>query len=550
MSAVEIIDLNQIEKDNTKQNVCAYARVSTTKELQATSLALQVETYTKLITEKPEWNFSGVFYDVGKSGTDTKHRTQFNQMIELAKAGGIDLIITKSISRFARNTVDCLKIIQDLKRHKVEVWFEKENISSFDPKVELTMTIYASVAEEESKINSENTLWGVKKRFEDGVVPMVTSKVLGYKRDKNNNIIVDDKEAKIVRKIFNLYARGYSFYYIAEKLNEAGHKTKYKNLPYKKGAVRGILINEKYTGNALLQKSKRKKVGSRIGEKNQQTHPKYYVENSHPKIITKALWDKVHTIRNKRMMKYNHTTDIVKLKERAKHKSIYSGFVQCGVCNKNYHFKVNNKKEKWATETLICASNREKKTCKNDALFVKTFENQLLSHINDMIKNKYEFLNTLHEVLVSHPEIRKLNIDNHTLEDKLDEVNEHIKSLVSIDSEFEVKVLEELKERKASIETALTANRNKLLTSHNVETKLKQYKQLLKDYKKPISNLTDFPFKAFFDKAIVYSRDYIDFVLNPFHTDEDKITYSFSELMTDYTIRKTTHQSISKVICI
>lgn len=273
------------------------------------------------------------------------------------------------------------------------------------------------------------------------------------------------------------------------------------------------------------------------------------MENSHPKIITKSLWDKVHAIRNQRMMKYNHTTDIVKLKERAKHKSIYSGFVQCSVCGKNYHFKVNNKKEKWATETLICASNREKKTCKNDALFVKTFENQLLSHINNMIRNKYEFLNTLHEVLVSHPEIRKLKIDINSLEDKLDEVNEHIKSLVSIDTEFERKVLDGLKERKASLEADLTANRNKLLTSHNVETKLKQYKLLLKDYKKPKATLNDFPFKVFFDKAIVYSRDRLEFILNPFNTVGDNYIYSFPEIITTYTIRKTTQESISKVSC-
>jgi hypothetical protein len=166
-----------------------------------------------------------------------------------------------------------------------------------------------------------------------------------------------------------------------------------------------------------------------------------------------------------------------------------------------------------------------------------------------MIRNKYEFLNTLHEVLISHPEIRKLNIDNHTLEDKLDEVNEHIKSLVSIDSEFERKILEELKGIKESLQANLTANRNKLLTSHNVETKLKQYKLLLKDFKKPISSLSDFPFKAFFDKALVYSRDRLEFILNPFNTDGDKCIYSFPEIMTTYTIRKTSHESISKVSC-
>jgi DNA invertase Pin-like site-specific DNA recombinase len=162
MNAVEIIDFNKLESKDKLKNVCAYARVSTKKELQETSLDLQVETYTKMIMENPEWNFVGVYSDVGKSGTDTKFREQFNQMIELAVAGGIDLIITKSISRFARNTIDCLNIIQELKRHNIEVWFEKENISSFDPKVELTITIYASVAEEESKINSENTTKEIK----------------------------------------------------------------------------------------------------------------------------------------------------------------------------------------------------------------------------------------------------------------------------------------------------------------------------------------------------------------------------------------------------
>ncbi|MBI9010449.1 MAG: recombinase family protein, partial [Tenericutes bacterium] len=223
MNAVEIIDFNKIEEQDRLKNVCAYARVSTKKELQETSLDLQVETYTKMIMENPEWNFVGVYSDVGKSGTDTKYREQFNQMIELAVAGGIDLIITKSISRFARNTIDCLNIIQELKRHNIEVWFEKENISSFDPKVELTITIYASVAEEESKINSENSLWGVKKRFEDGIVPMVTSRVLGYKRDKKGEIAIDEDEAKIVRKVFTLYSKGYSQGYIAEELNKEGY---------------------------------------------------------------------------------------------------------------------------------------------------------------------------------------------------------------------------------------------------------------------------------------------------------------------------------------
>ena len=549
MNAVEIIDFNKLESKDKLKNVCAYARVSTKKELQETSLDLQVETYTKMIMDNPEWNFVGVYSDVGKSGTDTKYREQFNQMIELAVAGGIDLIITKSVSRFARNTIDCLNIIQELKRHNIEVWFEKENISSFDPKVELTITIYASVAEEESKINSENTKWGVKKRFEDGIVPMVTSKVLGYKRDQKGNIAVDEDEAKIVRRVFNLYSKGYSQGYIAEELNKEGHITKHYNLPYSSGTIRGILNNEKYTGNALLQKSIRRRVGDKTGEKNQQTHPKYYVENSHPKIITKALWDKVQSIKAQRMMKYNHTTDILELKRRAKNRSIYSGFVECSVCGKNYHYKVNNKREKWATEILICSSNREKKTCENDSLFVETFDEQLLSQINYIIKNKYEFLNKLNEVLTSHPEIRELNIEINTLEDKLDEIHHQIKSLALLEGDFETIVLDRLKTQKTDIEMNLTANRNKLLTSHNIESKIKHYKLLLKEYKKPIDDLSEFPFQDLFDKALVNERNDIEFILNPFNTLSSNSTYSFPEIITPYKIRKTLFETTSKISC-
>jgi len=550
MNAVEIIDFNQIENQSKQRNVCAYARVSTTKELQETSLELQIETYTKMIIENHEWNFVGVYSDVGKSGTDIKHREQFNQMIVLAEAGGIDLIITKSISRFARNTVDCLSVIQDLKRDNVEVWFEKENISSFDPKVELTITIYASVAEEESRINSQNTLWGVKKRFEDGHVPMVTSKVLGYKRNKKGEIAVDENEAKIIRRIYNLYSKGYSQRFIANNLNEDGLITKHYNLPYSSRTIKGILNNEKYTGNALLQKSKRKFVGDRTGEKNQITHPKYYVENSHPKIITKALWDRVQTIKKQRMIKYNHTTDIRELKRVAKSRSIYSGFVKCAVCGKNYHFKVNNKRQKWATGILICSSNREKKICVNDSLFVKTFDKIMISHINHIIQNKYEFLNTLNEVYTSHPEIRELNIEIATLEDKLDEIHNQIKSLANLEDEYEKLVLEEIINQKTSIELALTAKRNKQLTSHNTETKITHFKLLIKSYKKPIEELTEFPFKDLFAKVLVNDRNDIELILNPFQTINTNSIFSFPKIITPYTIRKTRDETTSKISCL
>jgi len=259
--------------------------------------------------------------------------------------------------------------------------------------------------------------------------------------------------------------------------------------------------------------------------------------------------DKVQSIKAQRMMKYNHTTDILELKKRARNRSIYSGFIECSVCGKNYHYKVNNKREKWATEILICSSNREKKTCENDSLFVETFDEQLLSQINYIIKNKYEFLNKLNEVLTSHPEMRELNIEINTLEDKLDEIHHQIKSLALLEGDFETLVLDRLKTQKSDIEIKLTAYRNKLLTSHNIESKIKHYKLLLKDFKKPIEDQSDFPFKEFFEKTVVNERNDIEIILNPFKTSSTKSVYSFPEIITAYKIRKTLFETTSKISC-
>jgi hypothetical protein len=205
--------------------------------------------------------------------------------------------------------------------------------------------------------------------------------------------------------------------------------------------------------------------------------------------------------------------------------------------------------KKWATEILICSSNREKKTCENDSLFVETFNEQLLTQINYIIKNKYGFLNKLNEVLTSHPEIRQLNIEINSLEDQLDEVHHQIKSLALLEGEFETLVLDQLKKQKSKIEMKLTSSRNKLLTSHNIESKIKHYKLLLKEFKKPIDDLSEFPFQDLFDKVLVNDRNDIEFILNPFKTNTTKSTYSFPEIITPYKIRKTLFESISKISC-
>ncbi|MBI9009689.1 MAG: recombinase family protein [Tenericutes bacterium] len=541
------MDLNSYEKRNRKKNVCAYARVSTFKNLQETSFDLQVETYTKMIQNNLKWNFVGVYADKGKSGTHIIHREQFNFMIELAKAGNIDMIITKSVSRFARNTIDCLSIIQKLKTYSTEVWFEKENLSSFDPKIEFVISVMAGMAEEESRNISENVKWGVRKRFKNGIVPMVTSRVLGYVRDTNKNIIIDKTEAIIVKMIFAMYSEGASQRVIAAHLNSLGFKTKYQNKDWYERAVQGILNNEKYTGNAILQKSARQALGSRIGEKNQNFLPKYYVENSHPAIISQELWDTVHEIKNGKILKYNHTLDKKKLKHKAKYYSEYAEFIECAICGKNYHYKVNNKGTSWETRILICSSNREKKICTNDALFADTFDEILISQINRIIKNKEEFLNTLRNALIAHPAIIQLNTDLAQAQEKLDGIDAKLKELMVSSNELDRDVCGELIPMKQTIQADYIKYKNQLLTTHNISNKIKQFKTLLNGYKIPIKTLTEFPFKELFTKVRVHNRNEIEIILNVLNEPGDSSVFSFPAITTEFLIRKTTH-SIESVI--
>ena len=185
-----------------KKRVAAYARVSTEQDEQQSSYETQVNFYTNYIQSNPDWEFAGIYSDEGISGTNIKHRDGFNRMIKDALSGKIDLILTKSISRFARNTVDSLVTIRKLKEKGIEVYFEKENIYTLDSKGELMLTIMSSIAQEESRSISENVTWGKRKSMADGKVYVARKGFLGYKLDENGNTVIDEAEAKIVREIY------------------------------------------------------------------------------------------------------------------------------------------------------------------------------------------------------------------------------------------------------------------------------------------------------------------------------------------------------------
>jgi DNA invertase Pin-like site-specific DNA recombinase len=387
MNVVEVLDLNKYEDSNRKRNVCAYARVSTLQEKQESSIESQIMHYTELIQQNESYNFMGVFIDHGVSGTSTQYRDQFKMMLQLAETGNLDMIITKSISRFARNTVDCLSSISLLKEYGTEVWFETENISSMDPKIEFVISVIAGMAQEESRIISENITWSYQKRFTNGVTPMNTAKLLGYERDENKQIIINEDEAKVVRLIFELYSNDKSLYDIAKHLSSMGLKTKSGNVNYYEFAVSRILDNEKYTGNALLQKYHVKELGSRIKVRSDGIKQQYYVTNSHPAIITQEKFDKVQLIKQQRMMKYNKTLNRADIKKKQQ-KTKYANLLVCGNCGKHYTHRTNHRGKPYEKSFLICSSNKNKKICPNDSISTDLI-NKITERVMDTInRNK------------------------------------------------------------------------------------------------------------------------------------------------------------------
>lgn len=276
-----------------KRRVAGYARVSTEQEEQQTSYAAQVDYYTKYIQQHGEWEFVKVYTDEGISATNTKHRDGFNQMIADALSGKIDLIITKSVSRFARNTVDSLSTIRKLKEHKVECYFEKENIWTFDGKGELLITIMSSLAQEESRSISENVTWGQRRRFAEGKVSLPYSSFLGYKKGVDGLPEIVPEEAKIIRFIYRSYLDGMTTYGISKELMRRGILSPSGKEKWHASTIESILKNEKYKGAALLQKSfttdfltKKKKI-------NEGEVPQYYIAESHEAIIDPKDFEQV-----------------------------------------------------------------------------------------------------------------------------------------------------------------------------------------------------------------------------------------------------------------
>ncbi len=273
--------------------VVAYCRVSTKQEEQLNSYETQKAYYTDRINAEPNWNLVGIFADKGITGTSVKHREEFKKMIKLCKQGKVDMIITKSISRFARNTVDCLTHTRMLKALGVDVYFEEQGIHSIQPGAEFYITIYGSIAQSESENISANVKWGKAQSAREGKVPFQCKYFLGYQKDKQGQILIVPEEAEVVKLIYRSFLEGDSMYGIKLKLESMGIKTPRGSATWNQALISSILTNEKYIGDVLVNKTYIEDCISRRVKINNGERQQFYIENHHPAIIDRQMFARV-----------------------------------------------------------------------------------------------------------------------------------------------------------------------------------------------------------------------------------------------------------------
>ncbi len=319
------------------KRVAAYCRVSTKQDEQLNSYENQVKHYTERINRESGWKLAGIYADKGITGTSMKKRDEFNKLIRQCKRGKVDMIIVKSISRFARNTLDCIRITRMLREIKVDVYFEEQNLHSIDPASEFYISIYGSIAQSESENISHNVAWGKARSAKEGNVSFSYKSFLGYRKGADGKPEIDSEQAETVRLIYSRFLSGRSLQQIADELTESSIPTPMGKTVWQPGVIQSILSNEKYKGDALLGKTYiedciSKKVRINTGERAQ-----YYVENNHPAIIDADTFAKVQEELARRASK-RKVKQIGTTTEQGKYCGKYAltELLVCGECGTPY----------------------------------------------------------------------------------------------------------------------------------------------------------------------------------------------------------------------
>ena len=395
----EVIKLERtILKPVQRKRAAAYVRVSSGKDAQLHSLSAQISYYNDYIGRRGDWELVGIYADEAMTGTK-ENRPQFQKLLSDCRAGKIDIVIAKSITRLARNTVTLLETARELKILGIDIYFEKENIHTLSTDGELMLTLLASFAQEESRSASENVKWRIRKNFEQGI-PSGGS-MLGY-RFGDGTLQVVPGEAEIVKQIFEDFLSGMGMVSIAKKLNRLNVPTK-SGAPWSKNSVKTILKQDKYTGNLLLQKTYKSDHINKKKMANRGELPMYFVENSHEPIISKEVFDEVQRELESRAQKYVFS-------KPTEQPYLFTGLIRCGLCGGHFFRKLTASGKKYKKKaTWICHTfhNYGKGECPSqripeDILIAKTSE--ILGHDGwsrgELLQNVSEILVPEHNYLV------------------------------------------------------------------------------------------------------------------------------------------------------
>ncbi len=404
------------------KRVAAYARVSTGSDEQLNSIAAQKDYFEKLINKRPDWIFVGIYADEGISGISTKKREAFNRMVNDAMDGKIDLIVTKSLSRFTRNTVDSLNVIRQLKSVNVGVYFEKEDINTLDSKGEFLITLMSSLAEEESRSISENITWGQRKRFADGRYSMPYKQFLGYKKGADGCPEIVEEEAETVKLIYRLCIEGYSASCIAKMLTSANIPSPAGMNTWPKRTIDSILRNEKYKGAALLQKSFTVDFLQKKTKVNEGEVPQYYVENSHPAIIETEEWERVQLELARRKSSGNRTIC----------GSPFSGKIICGDCGEIYGSKVWHSNSQYRRTIWQCNGKfKGEKKCTTPHLYEDDIKDKFIESLSELLTDREALLADGRLILSELSDNAAIDAECDELYEEMDILSGHISKCVT-----------------------------------------------------------------------------------------------------------------------
>lgn len=498
--------------------VCAYCRVSSNSNEQMESFETQVNYYTKYINSRPEWEFANVYADGGISGTGREQRTEFNKLLKDCEHGKIDLIITKSISRFARNTADCLEVVRFLKSLGVAVYFERENINTMDAESELILSVLSSIAQEESRSISENIRWSVQKRFRQGKVRVTTSRFLGYDSDEKGELVINPAEAEIVKRIFREYIAGNSIREIKKGLEGDGVKTATGLAKWPEATLRGILTNEKYYGDALLQKTYTPDNLTHKKKRNKGEVPLYHVKANHEPIISKEEFEQVQKLMAERAAEYGNLPEY---REKYARQYAFSGRIICGSCGavfkrRTWNTKLRSKQIVWQCSTYI---KEGKAQCSMKALDDITLKKVFLRVFNRLYRNKEAILKPFME------NVQKALLDGlksesaKTIDARLEDITGQMKQLIrqQIKEDVDPTVFQnEYRKLKAQLDK-LREERNKIgLMDDKHEEILKRTEKIydyLQDMEDMLTEFDDDIFGAMVEHILVISPTHLKFEL-------------------------------------